>query len=850
MSHIRITGTKGDLALGKGFSLDWEDVNPIFNDNVQSGSYQINVPLDGNRHRFRNIDDIHSTLRAIDFEHEAMQIYVDGIPVRSGELVVTEDQQLADSFDATIQSYTRSLDELISDLDCQDIPVKDDIKIGECIGDVTPDYTYYVYGVISYIVNTGQYGTRVDFMYTTDMPSQSDGNVIQLPATGFSIPYDVKTVNHQTVFDSLINTSDPYPDKPYCNVRICYPHYKLDDEGKTSSDIDKSDPLMVLEANRPGSGICFYVLYFLDCLFKSLGVAYTNTNLLTVEDMKRLAFYTTKCAYDMERNPDTQLSDYDYFGIAQINDQLDWWDEQTPTNIKTGHVVTDEQSSAAISQNQKSRKRLVFTPAIAGYTGDPVVAEVGKEMRVVVGTYPNQTVYEGLVSKIQMAVRSVSGQTRAKHMNMYANSKNFPEKSVQSVIDSLWNSFGIRFILDYERRSVTPIFIRDVFRSTAAPRKLRGKVLSITPMAEKITGVRMRYAAEADPKDQSKNVRDGVRDYDTAYDYLMSASPIIDAYTYQYIITTAGVSNTNCYVDRNTGYAYRWKVDGDATRMSDLNVRLFEVAAFKGVELGDCSKKNEDYIIDLTSDFEPLVMTDANYLNEKDGATDTILVPFADVDMKNEQEHCQLTYALGTSMVDFPFTVEIRTDESYDPSSTDEGDSPLQSYDWGMSVGIMRGGGADASILLYDYNYDGFGNQKYKTVSGSYAFTTDTIDQYGNTYDYTPDTEGIGTGERFSLKIRGYHTDPETGEPLFSGIDELKRRGLFDTFMSEYAHFLLNRKKYAIRILCEVAELADIPNHWGDRWQIHDLVGWINKVKTHVDNDAGLAAVELEFYAM
>lgn len=847
MSHIRITGTKGDLALSPDFSIDWEDVNPLFNDDVQSGSYQINVPLDGNRHRFRNIDDIHSVLRAIDFEHEPMQIYIDGIPVRSGELIVSEDQQLSDNFDATIQSYTRSLDELISDLECQDIPVKDQIKIGECIGDVTPDYTYYVYGVISYIVDTGQYGTRVDFMYTTDMPSQSSGNIIQLPATGFSVPYDV---DRRGNFTSVINTSDPYPDKPYCNVRIAYPHYKLDDEGKTSSDIDKNDPLMVLEANRPGSGICFYVLYFLDCLFRHLGVAYTNTNLLTVEDMKRLAFYTTKCSYDTERNPDTQLSDYDFFGIQQINDHLDWWDEHTPSNIKTGHVVTSEQSSATITQSQKSRKRLVFTPAITGYTGEPVEAEVGKEMRVVVGTYPNQTVYEGLVSKIQMAVRSVSGQTMARHMNMYANSKNFPNKSVKSVIDSLFNSFGIRFVLDYERRSVTPVFIRDIFRNTASPRKLRGKVLSITPMAEKITGVRMRYAAESDPKDQSRNVRDGVRDYDTAYDYLMSASPIIDDYTYQYIITTAGVSNTNCYVDKTTGYAYRWKVDGDATRMSDLNARLFEVASFKGVELGDCSKKNEDYIIDLTSDFEPLVLCDANYLDEKDGATDTTLVPFADVDMKNEQEHCRLTYALGTSMVDFPFTVEIRTDESYDPSSTAEGDSPLQSYDWGMSVGIMRGGGSDAEIQLYDYNYDGFGNQKYRMVSGSYAFTTDTIDQYGNVYDYNGSIGGIGGGERFSLKIRGYHNDPATGNPLFTGGADLQNRGLFDTFMSEYSHFLLHRKKYIIRILCEVAELADIPNHWGDRWQIHDLVGWINRVKTHATNEFGLDDVELEFYSM
>jgi hypothetical protein len=846
MGHLALKIGGKYMTLPPDTSIDYEDVNPLFNDNVESGAYPFALPFKGNRKVLENMDTVASDKRAIDLEKKSGEVVVDGVPFRSGVVEIGEGQELKDEMEVTIKSVTGALADLYADMNCQEVPVKDRIQIGQCIGDVTPDYVYDVRAQVTVLV-TGFHGGGFQDFVSTPMSSTSPNNVIQFPAVGFSIPY-----SGSSTLEECVNTSDAYPTKQYCNARVCYPHHKVDDEGNTGNEIDQNDPLMVLEANRPGSGVCFYVLYFLDCLFKALGVNYINTNLLTVEDLKRLAFYTTRCEYDMERYPDFQYLDYDYYGIDQINDQLDWWQRHTPDSIKLGRIISSEQSQATIAQGKKERKRLTMTPDLPGYTGGEIVVEVGKPIDITY--YPEgpgrpYTIY-GRVSKITMLPDSVNGQTKAKHMKMFANSKNFPDKSVSSVIDSLWSSFGIRFVYNAEERTVKPLFVRDVFRDQSAPIKLNCKVLSATPVTEKITGVRMRYAAESDPQDQSKNVRDGVRDYDTAYDYLMEASPINDDYTYSEILNTAGVSNTLCYVDLETGYAYRWKVDKDARTVSEMNVRLFEVGAFKGVEVGDCSKKNEDYIVDLTSDFEPLVMTDANYRNEKEGATDTLLVPFADVDMKNEKEHCQLTYALGTDMVNFPLTVEIRTDESYDPNDTEEGDSPLSTYDWGMSVGVMRGGGSDAEIMLYDFDYDGFGNQKYRTVSGNYAFTTDTIDQYGNVYDYNGTSQGDGGGERFSLKIRGYHIDPETGEPIFSGSSTLMRRGLYDAMMSEYVHFLLNRKKVILRVLCEVAELVDIPNNWDKRYQIGRYVGWINRVKTHITNQDGLDETEIEMYTL
>jgi len=924
MSHIRITGTKGDLALGRDFEMDYEDVNPIFNDNVQSGSYPINVPINGNRQRLKNIDDIHTTLRAMDFEHEAMQIYIDGVPVRSGELVVTEDQELADNFDATIYSYIRSLDDLIADLNCQDIDISDDeIQIGECIGDVTLDYLVGSYPRIKhkrnilYVKNGEERWVDVNGTNTYN-PSKTEENradeelndtIENMPSLGFSVPHEYQEADIPTpgaahartqkespngppmVKTNFINTNAKYPDAKYCNARVCYTNYKIDGDGTTSDNVDKSAPFRVLEANRPSSGINLYVLYFIKKLFQQLNISYEDLSLQQVEDLCRLAFFTTHCCYDTVRKYPSNNFDYD--SIAAINLWLS--EREDHVNITTGKILDpeldtepkiiegsvliypDDPGSPLLCKYDKDNEFSDLVKEIPVGSGQWYVKEfgrvkVGDKIPVNMGrniwsNQEGQYIWQNgyvlqEVTEVQSLPEGYSGTIHANIMKMYANSKNFPDASVSSVIESLWNSFGIKFILDYEQQKVTPILIRDVFRSQATPRKLHGKVLSITPVAEKISGVRMRYAAEADPKDQSKNVRDGVRDYDTAYDYLMSASVVNHELTYEAIKRTGSNSNTTCYLDRTTGNAYRWKVDKNAATIAALNLALFEVASYKGISIGDCSKQNEDYIVDLTSDFEPVIFTDTNGRNDQK----QLLAAFVDEKMNNAAEKMEITYALGTALIDFPLTVEIRTNESYDPSSGKDGESPLQAYDWGLSVAVMRGGGSDATIQYYDYNYDGQGNSKYRMVSGDYAMTSDSMDCYGNGYDYNGVSEGDGGGERFSLKITAWKHD-ENGNPLTDGqgnilcnddeydqqgniTRKIRSRGLYDSFMSEYVHFLMNRKKYNIRMLCSVAELAEIPNHWAERFQIHNLVGWINKVKSHVSQQSGLGEVELEFYAL
>lgn len=917
--HIRIVAGGKETALPADFSLDFELVNPLFNDNVQSGSLPFTIQLEGNRHLVKNIEDVQSGMRVTEIEHTDCMVYIDDVPYLNGEIVVGEDQEIKDSIEASINSYVRSLDDLISDMQCQDVPVKDKIQIGECIGDVTPNYTFHITTKVSYEYykvmdyGGGQYATTTNPVVKDwqDYELSEGGDVstytggeVDFPVVGFSVPHiyeengsgHILTVknadNTPKIEKNLINTSRAYGEADafgnpsyYCNARVCYANYKLGTDGTTSDQVDPKEPFRILEAERPGSGVCFYVLYFLDCLFGKdcLNLVYDNSHLLTVEDMKRLAFFTTHCEYDMERKyPDAE--GFDLNSHYQINQ---WLSERVDNyNIKTARLDIDftqwdwkdirslevcptragEQSDSLWPEPQGALYDNSTYPATIKESGVirvgdiiPVWEKIYDQLGVLVRRYGNVPTR---VTNIQSRMDTFpTGEVRANIMKMYANSKNFPDTSVSEIIDSLWASFGIRFVLDAEKRTVTPYYIRDVLCNQNAPRQIHGKILSVHKKAEKITGFRMRYAAESDPKEQSKNVKDGVRDYETAFDYLVDSSLALD-YSLEYddIKSTGSMANVTCYIDKRTGNAYRWKVEKETKK----DVNLFEVAGYHGISKGDCSKQNEDYIVDVTSHFDPVIFsdTDTDQANK-----DTILTAFVDEKMNNPKEPFELTFALGTSMVDFNMKAEVQTNESYDPSETENGDSPLQEYDWGTSVAVMRGGGSNATIQYYDHDYDGFGNAKYRTVSGEYAMTSDSLDNYANEYDYNADVAGIGSGERFSLKITAYKHD-EQGNPLTDDqgnilcdddvrdgetgeiTKKVRSRGLFDTFMSPLAYFMLNRKCLVIKVLCEAAELVDIPSHWDERFQIGEYVGWLNKVKTRVSLETGLDEVEFELYSL
>lgn len=939
-SKLTILANGKPLALKEDASISIELKNPLFND-TEMFSYPVELPIEGNRHVLKNVDDVSSDIRPVSYEHTPMQIIADGVPFASGTAIIQEDERLEDSISLNVDASTQSFVDLIGDLKCNEVPIptkyRDQLLIGEKIDEVSVSVNYKTEVEIKYQGKKGnkKYGSVGDD-YTTE-------TTFSPQALGFSYPAQCKetgnlheavllktytypngnSVKIPDVLTSYINVSDAYPHKLFCNARVCYAHHDLNDDGTTSESLvqystkrkgedpnnknheqemyEDRGPIWVLDADRPQSGICFYMLFFLDCLFEYLGVQFDKSALEAIGDMKRLCFFTTKCAYDIEplyygekyKEEDEVVK----AGLKTTNDiKVGFFQKQANSEKDVKNLFDDvnkwldsrgcggtlklENPKNKDVQEVKYRKVSyeVVEKMLNGpfYNGSFKTTDVVK----ILDDWETVTVGKDKVASITCKSTIKKAQMSASIFRMYANEKNFPDESVSDVIDSFEQQFGIKFHYDYEQKKVTAYLIRDVFRKqNPTPRNFHAQVLSMLPITEKITGVRAGYAAESDAKEQKDNVKNAVKDFNTDYDYIeYPKNSTVTSLTYKDIIHKVYNGQMNVFVDLQTGNKYRVKIDKEFTDASNMEPRLFEVAAMKGVEIGDCSTLNEDFIQEFKSSFVPVGMVDANYrmaLSSSTGSTcatdnpkqpnevgkqyegyefgevngsyaKTQMAALVDEDMEHEFVKQYVKNVMSSMVADFYVTEELCLRESYDPSSTDDGNSPLQSYDWGLSIAVMRGGGMDSTHEPYDYNYDGFGNSKWRTKAGDYALTTDSIDNYGNSYSYN----SADNDEHFSLKPRAWVQPEWADAPLVINKPEVKNRGYVDVFLIDYIYFILNRKRYYIKCLASVAQVADIQNHWKEWWNIDGKKCLIDKVNAEISARDGLGEVEIEVFAI
>lgn len=925
------------MVLTDDFSISVELQNPLFND-TEMFSYPVSLPLDGNRHFLKNPDDINSDIRPVDYEHTPMRIIADGIPFASGTAVMQEDEEVSDALSVNIDASTQTFDDLISDLNCNEVPIparyKDQLLIGEKIDEVNVQVTYKTDVVIKY------QGKKGDKKYGSVGEGYNTSATFSPQALGFSYPgkcveegnlhkavldphsprvySDGNKVNIPQVEQSYINVKDAYPLKPFCNARVCYKHYDIDENGETSSNTveqlpdvkedvmyENHGPIWVLEADRPQSGICFYVLFFLDCLFESLGVSFDKDALMEIGDLRRLCFFTTKCAYNTEPlYYGTKYEKEDPEVIAGLKKEGDiklGFFQKSAKNEAECYNLFDDVNAWLESRGcggklalenpvDKSMQQIAYHKVTYEYEKvedhrfHSSVSYQTKVTKVVDPTVTTVEVGKDKVASITTKSTITGAQMSASVVRMFANEKNFPAESVSTVIESLENQFGIKFDYDYERKKVTAYLVRDVFRKQKPkPRQFNANVLSIAQLSEKITGVRVGYSEESDTKEQKNNINNKVKDYNTDYDYIdYPKGSTVTSLAYKDIIHQIFNNQMSVFVDKNTGNKYRVKIDSDFKNNNDMDPRLFEVGAYKGVEVGDCSTINDDFVQEFLSDFVPVGFVDVNYRKALSASFDTvcftdapsqpvagnniegyattavngklaqtILAANVDEDMEHEFIKQYIRNPLSSTVADFYVTEVLQLRESYNPSDTDDGNSPLQTHDWGLSIAVMRGGGTDSDTENFDYNYDGFGNSKWRTTVGEYALTADSVDPYGIMYDYNGgNEEGIGNEERFSLKPRAWIQPDWADAPLVVNDPLIKNRGYFDTFMVDYAYFLLNRKKYRIKCLASVAQIADIPNHWKEWWLIAGKKCLINKVSTDISVTDGMGEVELEVYSL
>lgn len=249
------------IALPEDFSLSLEQSNPLFNDQG-TFSFPFEVPLEPNRHVFKNLADPfgHIDLKAVNGLDA--ELWFGGIMLYKGKTETEQEVEISDSVPITFVSGNSDFKSRIEGMNARDVPLDREIKLG-------------------YVVEKAE-GVAID----------KKGN--KYDVTKKLPPYMMMNFTEYNVFD-------PYPIKPYCNVRVCA--QGVNSEGDP-------DGYQILPAKRPFSGVCFYLMYLMDCLFKHLGIIFDKTEIEGIEDINRLALFTTKCKVKYGNNSRIiQLSD-------------------------------------------------------------------------------------------------------------------------------------------------------------------------------------------------------------------------------------------------------------------------------------------------------------------------------------------------------------------------------------------------------------------------------------------------------------------------------------------------------------------------------------------------------------
>ena len=370
-------------------------------------------------------------------------------------------------------------------------------------------------------------------------------------------------------------------------------------------------------------------------------------------------------------------------------------------------------------------------------------------------------------------------------------------------------------------------------------------------------------------------------DKDTSYNY-NEWKNIVSNKQYREIIGEARLYNNNLYIDPKTGNAYRVKISKEATSEDEANPSLLEVAAYNRVQYGECS--DGDRVEKIEIPFEPIELNDMNGVDYYDSIINAGKSNLSQVLAKYLE--CTMQYPSFVPWIKSAMLVQYGnrqnafaeiaytyfTLQRFDDAVTDQSRKALRekihngtriayiaplSYETenpiftanpsGLMLGIMRGPGNNAEVVDYEEDYDGNGNFKYTTTAGDYAFTSDTIDNFGNQYDYNGTEEGGVVEEgRFSLKLRSEKVTDKDVEYTPS-LSYARGRGLFDKFYREYAYFVTHRRLVKMTCLMEIADIIALL--WEKKYRIRGMVGYINKVSFTV-GEYGLGEVSLEMWTI
>lgn len=823
------TGSKYAV-LEEDISITITDTNEIFaSGDVWSYSFRLNVHA--NSHIFGTAGDIHGSLLHDQINHRRTRLWVEGTPMYLGYLKLDDEAEVDKdgNVDVSFESGQKTFDDMIDGAKANQVPMIGKVRFGVALWrkrilnfglhlEANPKFSDGVPhpSPLPAIGDADDWGKDyVQFVVDGDnaeTPAQEYPRMVFPKGTFWH-----RHVDGQEIPINCLNTDSPYsenengtPINPYCNVALCYQRYgyhKKDQYGNEYDDYNAEPEAErgyeVMPADRVNSAPNFFVLYWIRALMKHLGIYIEENQMMDVEDLRRLFFVNTKCAYKepkyMRPNIEQGFGEYRFIkGQRLIAEQFD--PERT------------------ISAENSKLENTGYT--ISGPNYPPIEDEADRE--AVIRQTPR-------IEGIQIIVRSAlpwSDRVIEEYEDnncllhdAYATSDCFPDVDISEVISAIENGFGVRFLFSDNFQRVRIVLLKNVFKNEDR-QDIQCDIIEETKMENNIRGFRMTFGNTEDTQFYYKGFADKLPhkkelwpdDSDT-HDY---SKWDLNA-EYSDIINKVSAFNKTCYVTPVNGNAYGVKIDKDAKRYEELHPSLFEFAGFMDAEDGDCTGE-EETIEEINVGFTPAIMNDLNMEAERKAQTDEDrkqqFALFVDAEMQprrpdlqdgNDYNKSETYYSVDEMYKKFgaegtsgsrtagdgfvaPGRFAIASDlyatqenlttgftrfingalqpdgtrniygvtwnvtdmgvkgyinegyrlylqDNYKPN--DDGIPPIETKDWGLTLGIMRGSGSDAYVDYDPDPDDGQGNDTWEIVPGSSTTShPDTCDSYGNEWDY------------------------------------------------------------------------------------------------------------------
>lgn len=773
---------------------------------VFTQEFTLNVAA--NAHLFGTAGDIHGSRLHEQINKRKARIWAMGLPLYLGYLRLADEVEVDGdgNVDVTFESGQKTFEDMIEGAKANQVPMIDDVQIGMALKrERTVSYNLKlvatVYGEDEHgnkvILGTGPVQARGLLGDYTDIISFVSDN------TNTAQPYPHMVFPKGTfkpAFQSgaaepvnFLNTDSPYtedadgtPTNPYCNVALCYQKYgyeKKDASGSLTPDYSGEPEAQrgyeYMPANRVNSAPNFFVLYWIRALMNHLGIYVEENQMLDVEDLRRLFFVNTRCAYE---KPSSISGNNEKYGLFEFAGE--------------GRLIPEYVDA------QKNIK-----PSESGFVGKNISGD--SEVKSIAVWVSAVQDWIDLQKKIYEEINSY-------FYNAYATSDCFPNADISEIISAIENGFGVRFLFSDDYKRVRIVLLRNIFRNQDV-QDIACEIAGEDVKEENsIRGFRMTYGNTENTEFYYKGFADKLPqksklwvDNSDTHDYShwdLNAK-------YGEIIRKVTAFDKTCFYTPGNGNAYGIKIDKDAKRYDELHPSLFEYAGYMDAVDGDCSG-DENTVKTIEMGFTPAIMNDLNMEQERLGSEDQRFALFVDETMRPRRQDLQTgtdyndsdavydvdkMYSLfgpdGTSthMVaegvvkpgEFAITSDmfaskeglkvstkpsiyrpeyhevtfdidghinegyrLYLQDNYEPN--DNGISPIETHDWGLTLGIMRGSGSDAYV---NYEPDTIENEKpmndtWDIVAGSSVTAhPDTCDNYGNLWDYNGNLPGDGTSE-------------------------------------------------------------------------------------------------------